>query len=1050
MKVSLRVCSEIFLALCLAASGAKAAPINGAPAARAAWSFEENFRSGIPGWISYPLAQDEGYDPSIYTADIDGSPALVRDVIAYGQRVLRVGMLRPIRFYATPATAVDLKYELKACDPVTSARVILAATSGRKYIAAIPSSAGAHTLRLGGERFGLPAQGAAIGAILVEAEIAHPLRGSHNRLALLSFRIDAQRRPLLPLQQPELAISPVSSIAVAARAVTPQAPLIIFLLAGPPGARVLLKDGAGKLIREEPLQAQTGGREVRFTPSGRDPGLWSARVQSAAGARPFRFLVLGRIPPHPRVLLTPARLAQLKSMAGSSMLLRSIGREAAELRASLAYNDRAGESITLLSPASVFPGLVQYFQLMEKYSRAIAFNALDYRLNGNQDALESVRRALLTISAWPTWTPPWFHDHGLQTYYEVGVFTQRMAVGYDLVADQLSPNEKSRIASALWRNSIQPTLADYFFNDRLPTASSNHMANSVGGALAACGALYGDSPQWNARLGGALAELISAYENLLQGLFPGDGSEAEPAGYEDFAMEGMSFGAAALHALGIRPRGMAKMIESFWWLRYAFFAPGEVLDTGDTGMNLGSLSGYAWGAENGRDPAVRTFYDSARTGTLAEFISSAGTGKPEPPGLLDLACCTGPSPAVPPPPLARIFTGRGSAVMRSGWAPGSTVISLRAGPWWNHQHHDEGSFQAAAFGEPLIAEAGYADYYRDPRYADYFSQAPGHNTVLLDHDPFSQEGYDGRYWPALQKFPRFRGHVFSPAIDFISANLAPAYNDGAHLNSFVRDYTFIAPDVLIVHDALRASEPHQYTFLLHAPPGDPVGAAGAGGVIRGKAAFAAITAGGANRHWTMHSAPVPENAYVDLDRVNVLPRKVLRLDSASAPGTDFLVAIRFQNSSEPAARLTATVGNTGEGFRSADDRVAVVFRTGQGQLELPGVPGLREITTDGDVLAAIQRGPSTDVLVARARSVRAGGSALLSSMPSALDAVITESATGEVIEADCLAGTSLLVRATQSPRTVTLDGAAAAVRLQGGMISFPRLSQGEHVIRIEY
>ena len=76
------------------------------------------------------------------------------------------------------------------------------------------------------------------------------------------------------------------------------------------------------------------------------------------------------------------------------------------------------------------------------------------------------------------------------------------------------------------------------------------------------------------RFGPALAELIVAYERLLDGLFPGDGSEAEPAGYEHFAMEGMSWGMAALHALDIRPRGFEKMMKGFWWLRYAAGSPG--------------------------------------------------------------------------------------------------------------------------------------------------------------------------------------------------------------------------------------------------------------------------------------------------------------------------------------------------------------------------------------------------------------------------------------------------------------------------------------------
>ena len=244
------------------------------------------------------------------------------------------------------------------------------------------------------------------------------------------------------------------------------------------------------------------------------------------------------------------------------------------------------------------------------------------------------------------------------------------------------------------------------------------------------------------------------YERLQDGLFPGDGSEAEPAGYEHFAMEGMSWGMAALRALDIQPRGFEKMVQGFWWLRYAEVRPDLLLDGGDTATELRARGGYAWGAENAGDPSLQGFYEAALDKSLAGVFA---LGRPAPapdqgPGLLDLICCTHPPQAKAEPPLSRIFADRGSAVMRSGWLPQDTVISLRVGPWFNHEHHDQGSFLVSAFGEELVGEAGYANYDKDPHYADYFTQAPAHNTVVVDGDPFSQQDYDGRYWAASSEF----------------------------------------------------------------------------------------------------------------------------------------------------------------------------------------------------------------------------------------------------------------------------------------------------------
>jgi hypothetical protein len=168
------------------------------------------------------------------------------------------------------------------------------------------------------------------------------------------------------------------------------------------------------------------------------------------------------------------------------------------------------------------------------------------------------------------------------------------------------------------------------------------MANSVGGALAWVAALYGDVPQWNGRLGTALAELSVAYDHLLTGLFPGDGSEAEPAGYEAFAMEGLSTGIAALHAFGIRPPEATRMIQGFWWPRYAEVTPDLVLDTGDFGGELRGLSGFAWEAEHSGDASLRAFYDTAEVGTLVGVSKVSHTGRllEIAPGILDLACCS--------------------------------------------------------------------------------------------------------------------------------------------------------------------------------------------------------------------------------------------------------------------------------------------------------------------------------------------------------------------------------------------------------------------------
>src|SRR5581483_6530023 len=116
---------------------------------------------------------------------------------------------------------------------------------------------------------------------------------------------------------------------------------------------------------------------------------------------------------------------------------------------------------------------------------------------------------LLALAAWKTWTPPRFASHGMHTYYETGIVAQRLALAYDLLSAELTAADKQQAADALWTKCIAPTVDEYFTYDRMPTAASNWMANSVGGALAAAIATA-DTPGWRGREGIALAQLLYA------------------------------------------------------------------------------------------------------------------------------------------------------------------------------------------------------------------------------------------------------------------------------------------------------------------------------------------------------------------------------------------------------------------------------------------------------------------------------------------------------------------------------------------------------------
>lgn len=999
----------------------------------------EDFSKGIPGWMSFPLAQDVGYDPSIYTEPRNGNYVLVRDVIANGQTKVRGGMLKPIRFRLTPASEIHLQYELDMGGTDGHARFIVGTETGAKYTTPLPAGNGRHTIDIRGSSLRIPSSGADVNLIVIEADTLNAARGAHNELILGAMTIHAEKRSAIPVVFPRLVQSATMGVPVAATVVHASEGLTVHTGPVSGDTQISLFDGRGKQVTTEVL----GKAPVGLGPSP-VPGLWRAHLTNGNAQSDFHFLVLGSVPPHPRLFLTPERLEQLRSQMPSDALRKIIQERATATAAAITYNAHAGEDIRFMSPDSVFPGLKDYAALLNNYGNAIMFNALDYQLRGSKESLDAARRALLAASQWSTWTPTWFSAHGLHTYYPVGIFTQQSAFGYDLIADQLSAGERQQIADGFYKNAILPAVEEYFLNDRMPIAASNHMAHAIGGAIAACIAVYGDTPDWNARFGPALAELLVSNRKLLRGLFPGDGSEAEPTGYEAFAMEGMAAGMASLQRMGIRPPGTQRMIESFWWPYYVQYKPGHMLDTGDWDGDLSALSGYAWAAEYSGDPTLRAFYDTAVTHSVRSIFAAERNHQTPPyaPDMLDLICCTQPPSAVPVAPPSRIFPLRGSAALRSGWGPNDTLVSIRAGAWFNHEHHDEGSFQVASSGEVLIGEAGYSDYYTDPRYQNYFTQVPGHNTIMLDDDAFSQNSYQGRYWKSFDHYPAITQHVLGNGVDYLSTDLAAAY-DGS-LKSFTREFLFLKPDMLLIHDRVVGNTPHRYSFLLHVPPGATPSVDGTSATVRGKRASAFVIAVGTSAHWTIETSPVPIIAYQDFDKVPVDPRNTFRLESTRGDNAVFTVGLQFLPSNSAAESLRTTSTANAEGFLagSGQGEVTALFRTGSGELSYG------EFTTNGDSLAIIG-GPSPQhIFTAQARTLRTKTRSILSSdIP--VDAEVTLNAQEEKLQIFASGPAAVNIGVTRRVSAVFLDGKKLNISETRNSIEL-KLNDGEHSVRVVY
>lgn len=1005
------------------------------------WTFRADWSGGFSGWMSFPLAQDVGYDPTLYTEKRGDAVQLRHNFLSHGEPQPWFGFVRPLAFTADARTQITLRYRLDLTATLANPELMLVGADGHHYSAPLTAGNGEHALAISGVQLHLAAP-TAIVAIILRGRLLHPAAYAESAWLLQQFELHAERASAVALSAPALSTAVDGSLVMDA-ALSPGDTLTIQRRSTSDAATVTLSDPAGTRTESKDLPAGAVATQVRLAPDAA-AGLWRAEVAQGHARTIFSFLVIGNPPAHPRVLLSQARLDELRSDPRFADLRKQIHHHAETLATKIAFNAAAGDNIALMPSGRGIgptePGqLKPYIELVENYADAVAYNALDYRLNNNRAALAASRKALAAMVQWPTWVPPRFQQHGLYTYYEVGVIAQRVALGYDIIAPDLSRQEKQATAEAFRKLVIHPTVEEYFTYNRDPIAASNWMANSVGGAIEAAVAIAGDTPEWRERDAPALAKLQFAYQQLLQGLFAGDGSESEPYGYENFAMQGMSWGMSSLNAMRIQPAGSERMIESFWWPYYVTVRQGLQLDTGDFNGHLTGLPGFAWGAAASGIPELRALYDTGTHLDLSQGVETGHNGHllEERLGPIDLVCCSGAAPTFAPPSPSRVFTGRGSAALRSGWKDDDTVISLRVGPWFNHQHADEGSFQVAAFGTTLIDEAGYANYYTDPRYPDYFTQAAGHNTLLVDGNPFNQTALASRYWPGFAT-PHFASHVLSDHVDYLAADLTAAY-DGS-LQHYVREYIFLKPDVLIVRDRVRAPEPHVFTFLLHSPAGSTIAANGASASFQTKTSTASITAAGEGAVWTTATVPVQSTLFTDLDHQHIDARQEIVLTSKKATSTDFLVGMTFARNSvkgESGLRQLSSPNSIGFAAGTAVDAPRIVFRTHPGSLLL----GL--LSTDGDALV-LDAGKAT--LALHATDVMQDDHRLLHAS-SPIDAAWSNSAGGFSLTVFAENQTMLEI-STGAPTVVTVDQKPAPLRYKDGILTLDLSGGEEHHVSV--
>ncbi len=437
---------------------------------------------------------------------------------------------------------------------------------------------------------------------------------------------------------------------------------------------------------------------------------------------------------------------------------------------------------------------------------------LVYLMTGQQRYAEKLRDALLHHGGYRRWggadfarrDPPWHSE------LNTARFCYGYAVGYDWIHGFLSPNERKRIAAAVVRLGILPTLNDWILPEKrihaLDSMGHNWWSVCVAEAGLAALSLLGDEPRaeaWVEDVARAFPLWFSYRGNVLQNKstnFDEGGAFYESVGYANYALsEYLLFRLAYSNAVPDSRLPEVPLLEQVghFFLHTCYPTSSSLLT-----VNFGDQSLRGHGAATVRLLLANGHDD----GRLQWYLERTDPGLSSPVGLLYHDANR---KASHPRELTKsvIYPDIGWAILRSSWEDDATMLAVKSGFTWNHAHADAGSFILFHGGKPLIIDSGTCSYGRR-EYVGYYCQSRAHNVVLFDGEGQSRED--------IPRGVKTTGRVHR-LLD--AAGLKYVYADatGPTSRHFLRNYRHFLwlEDVILIFDDLRMHEPGMLQWLLH-------------------------------------------------------------------------------------------------------------------------------------------------------------------------------------------------------------------------------------------
>ncbi len=1032
--------------------------------------YREDFETGeLRAWASYPPNQDTAYDPYVYPGRLrpeDSGFALIVKCDPPWPRPQTLGAVKRLSLLLDGDSSLAFRCRLKSVRPASRLTIHLALADGRRLRIPLPPPPREEwrAVKIDGREIFAPAGDGSGGerreadgplrltAVAVTVDIPDADPEMPVFLALDDFEIRGRREKSFAFQEPEVTVLREWPERIPSRHYKSGGDLILRGSYDFETRGVELKirpfAGPGEPILETELKRKSAGSweaRIRLDAARFPAGLYRGVVAARDGGRTsgetsFTFFVVDAVKTarRPRVLVPPGRLAEFRERLAGARFKPVLDR----------WLEKAKTHRGKLDPAAVvfdldeFPARdwiaslpAWYTDRIMAWREALLANAVAHASGRDPEAGPYARALLLRVAALPSWNHPWMEARGFHTYYPLGELADAFASAYDLVHDLLDRDDLAAAHEGLLRNFVRPAFRTYVEHDQVTSESSNWISHIAGGGVVALASLYGDDAAAG-DLEPWLTGFILKLDRYVRTAFGADGSYGEGFRYYNFAMQSLGRALPALDdvfRVDLSGQVRSSYLETLWASQPR---KNRAFSFGDTesylkkeaqawwiGTENGPMNNWAWLLSRTHDPTLAWLYGALKEyDTLQEVVFPAEDVPASDPAGLG---------------TVKFFREVGTAVFRSGWKDDDFLFVFRSGPFYNHQHLDQGSFFLIDRGEVFLEERydGEHHYYDDPVYRTHAIQAVSHNTLLLDGNPQSQRvGDPAGFAAGLEDHARLARALDAGAFALASGDLTSVY--GEAVRRVRRHVVFLKPRTILLVDEVDSSGPDMDVSLLFNAvwKKDWRLEEAASRVVKGSRILSVVPLG--PRELRREIVDDPHLLYQYAAKP-LEPRGHLRLTGRTANG-------RFV-----AAHLLGTaVGPAGAA--PPDGRSARV-RTEGGEFDIAvaadGRAKLGAAETDGLILA---RSPDGETLMVEGRSLVENGTETLS-LSAAASIALTRPA-GEIrLVFDAPPGTRVKVRVETRPESVRIGGRAVETSWDAakGTIAFGLGGdRGEAVIRL--